>query len=204
MHDLRQYYSKDKNLGFELRSAVTIMLHAAQAMFYLHSTGLIHRDLKSMNIMVAEGMQGKVGDYGESRNIDVNKTMTSTGTALWMAPEVSMALRYDDKADCYSFGIILYEICERDLPFHDKEGVNGVGLAVKVALQHMRPDVDESWDQGLRELMQDCWQHEPKKRPPFSEIVQRLMGISEVISGTQTTRKFFGGADFSNQERGGG
>ena len=194
-HDLRQYYDKRDTFGYDLTTAVTIMLHAAQAMFYLHSTGLIHRDLKSMNIMVAENMQGKVGDYGESRELDVNKTMTSTGTALWMAPEVSMSMRYDNKADCYSFGIILYEICERDLPFHDEEGINGIGLAVKVALKRKRPTVAESWNEGLKDLMQECWKHEPSERPAFSEIVRRLIGITEIISGTGSTTRFFKGTN---------
>ena len=63
-----------------------------------------------MNIMIAKGLRGKVADYGESRVQDNDKTMTSTGTPLWMAPEVSMAERYDAKADSFSFGIILYEV----------------------------------------------------------------------------------------------
>ena len=77
---------------------------------YIHSTGLIHRDLKSMNIMIATGMCGKVADYGESRVQDNSMTMTSTGTPLWMAPEVSKSERYDAKADSFSFGIIIYEV----------------------------------------------------------------------------------------------
>ena len=63
-----------------------------------------------MNIMIAKGMRGKVADYGESRIQDTSQTMTSTGTPLWMAPEVAMSERYDAKADSFSFGIIIYEV----------------------------------------------------------------------------------------------
>ena len=60
-------------------------------MLYIHSADLIHRDLKSMNIMISDKMRGKVADYGETRIEDSSSTMTSTGTALWMAPEVASA-----------------------------------------------------------------------------------------------------------------
>ncbi len=96
-------------------------------MSYLHAfcdpsapnkvTPIIHRDLKSSNVLVTENFVGKVADCGEARRKTSESTMTSTGTMHWMAPEVIKAARYDEKADCYSFGLMLSEIIARKVPY---------------------------------------------------------------------------------------
>ena len=125
-------------------------------MLYIHSADPIHRDLKSRNIMISDTMRGKVADYGDARIEDTSKTMTSTGTALWMAPEVATASRYNTKADVYSFGVILYEITKRDLPYRDREGMNPMGLAVEVG-KGLRPTIEEDWRPSLKALMKDWY-----------------------------------------------
>ena len=135
--DLRHYYKgemEEKMGAYSLTTALEICLDAAKGMVYLHSADLIHRDLKTMNIMISAESRGKIADYGESREIDLDTTMTSTGTALWMAPEVASEERYDSKADSFSFGIILFEVAKRDLPYAERTDVNAIGLAVKVGL----------------------------------------------------------------------
>ena len=157
-------------------------------MSYLHSADIIHRDLKSMNIMVSETLQGKVADYGEARKKSADLTMTSTGTPLWMAPEVSRNERYDSKADMYSFGIILYEVCKRRLPYADMKDLTAVGLAVKVAMQGLRPTIEDDWHPGLQSLMRDCYEADSSARPTFFEAELRLRKVIEELGANPSDR----------------
>ena len=169
---------------YSLLSGLKVCLDAAKGMVYLHSADIIHRDLKSMNIMIADGMRGKVADYGESREETTTATMThSAGTPLWMAPEIACATRYDSQADIFSFGIILYEVIKRDVPYTERTDLNGFNLALEVAIKGLRPTIEEDWHPGLKSLLRDCYEMMPSNRPTFSQLVLRLKGIIESMSG---------------------
>ena len=149
-------------------------------MIYIHSADIIHRDLKSMNIMMTDEMRGKVADYGESREQDTSQTMTSVGTGLWMAPEVGIASRYDSQADVYSFGVVLFEVAKQDLPYRDLGGkMAGFGMAFQVAMKGLRPKIEDGWNEGLKALMKDCYKREPSARPTFAQLADRLAIIVE-------------------------
>ena len=197
VHDCRPTYTRppgttDKFGPYTLLSGLKVCLDAAKGMVYLHSADLIHRDLKSMNIMIGEGMRGKVADYGESREKAVNSTMTSVGTPLWMAPEVSSGKRYDSQADVYSFGIILHEVLKQDLPYSDKPEISGIGLAVSVAMKGLRPTIEEEWHPGLKSLLKDCYEAVPSSRPTFTQVVLRLRSVIDNMS-EQNKEKVAGG-----------
>ena len=176
-----------ENLGrYSLFSALNICLDAAKGMGYIHSTNLIHRDLKSNNIVISKKVRGKVADYGESREKGENLTMTSVGTPLWMAPEVSKGERYDFKADVYSFGVILFEVCKCELPY--KGMGNAVGIAVKVALEGLRPTIEEHWHPCLKVLMEECYDRDSRSRPTFQNLERRLARAIEDL-GTAAGNK---------------
>ena len=89
--DLFQLYKKDTGRSFSFKSGLRIVLGAAKGLAHMHSmpAPVVHRDIKSGSIMIFEeegGMiEGKLGDCGESRRIDLNATMTQTGSPLWAA-----------------------------------------------------------------------------------------------------------------------
>lgn len=140
-------------------------------------------------------MHGKVADYGESREQDSNNTMTSTGTALWMAPEVSLGERYNHRADSFSFAIILYEVMDEQLPFADVKGLSGVGLAVRVAMDGLRPSLEgpggnpdrprDEWDARIKALIKRCWDQKAEHRADFSEIIVELDAVVDSIFGSK-------------------
>ena len=85
-------------------------VHIAKGLAYLHEMEIMHRDLKSPNIMVDKDYTAKIGDFGLSRIQDDSKTMTICGSPLWTAPEMLMSLSYTKKVDLYSFAVILWEL----------------------------------------------------------------------------------------------
>jgi serine/threonine protein kinase len=114
---------------------IQMAIEAARGMSFLHSNNRIHRDLKSLNLLVRETwkfwffslqvltehfqvdetLAVKVADFGESRAAETNMTI-ATGTYNWMAPEVLTSRNYTAKADVFSFGIILWELLMNRLP----------------------------------------------------------------------------------------
>lgn len=91
---------------------IKIALDVARGMDYLHQCNIVHRDLKSANLLLSEHGDVKVADFGLSRMVDgVTATMTAeTGTYRWMAPEVVLHEPYDGKCDVFSFGVVLWEV----------------------------------------------------------------------------------------------
>lgn len=160
----------------------------ACAMDFLHKSKpqIIHRDLKSPNLLLVEAVTSttdvphvKVSDFGLSKMKDEEsgwRDMTvGVGTAHWMAPEVALG-SYDEKADIYSFAMVLFEIICNEIPFEDLE-FSAVFLA---ASRGCRPDlqaVPDRTPKDLVELMQQCWAGEPSERPSFEYISTALATI---------------------------
>jgi len=150
---------------------------AAKGLQYLHSfkPPILHRDLKSGNLLVDESFNVKLSDFGLSRVKAHTYTMTGQrGTFQWMAPEVLASARYSEPADVYSLGIIFWEMCTRDLPYN---GLNPMQAAMGVLNQGLRPTIAAWTPQPLAILMQDCWDTLPEKRPSTATVVQRLQGL---------------------------
>jgi len=156
---------------------IQFALDAAQGMSYLHSSNpvILHRDLKSDNLLVAEDWHIKVGDFGLTRFMSAKKAMTQVGTPMWMAPEIIMGKKYTEKADVYAFGIILWELLTRLEPYEDKEPMQ---IVVQVVNEGLRPLMTREFDQSpLSPLIRDCWSANPDERPSFDIIAERLQGL---------------------------
>lgn len=113
--DLRRLL-QDKSvlLGWKFRAKVA--LGCARAVAYMHSLQLIHRDIKTENILLASDGSPKLCDFGFARVWDKSKMMTMCGTDEFMAPEIIFGMQYDEKVDVYSFGIMLAELITRKAP----------------------------------------------------------------------------------------
>jgi hypothetical protein len=147
---------------------------AARGMAYLHSGDppVLHRDLKSANLLLDEGYKTKVCDFGLSRLKAQARSMTGNcGTVQWMAPEVLANRSYDEKADVYSFGIILWELLTRECPY---EGMAPIACALAVLNRDKRPEIPKWCPPGLHALIKACVKKEPSERPSFPQIILAL------------------------------
>ncbi|CAK5201069.1 unnamed protein product, partial [Aphanomyces euteiches] len=126
--DLRSYLENVKSFSWE--SKVSCALSVAEGLFYLHIQHLIHRDVKSRNILMDSVKGAKLGDFGASKEVIFGDTMTAVvGTLRWMAPEMMLFKPYTSAVDIYSFGVVLSELSTHKLPYANALDAKGRALS---------------------------------------------------------------------------
>ena len=140
-----------------------------EALKYCHSEFILHRDLKPENILLCRGV-AKLADFGWTKGLQ-NYMTGKIGTYQWMAPEVIQGHEYSEKADVYSFGIILWELATRKPPFRE---LNGLQVSQEVVRNDLRPPVPKRCPDPFLKLMQRCWIKESEVRPSFQIIIDEL------------------------------
>ncbi|XP_047049939.1 serine/threonine-protein kinase STY46-like [Lolium rigidum] len=172
------YLHKHKG-AFKLPALVGVAIDVSKGMNYLHQNNIIHRDLKTANLLMDENGMVKVADFGVARVKVQSGVMTAeTGTYRWMAPEVIEHKPYDHKADVFSFGILMWELLTGKIPY---EYLTPLQAAVGVVQKGLRPTIPKNAHAKLAELLQKCWQEDPAQRPDFSEILGTLQKIAEEV-----------------------
>lgn len=154
------------------------LLHgAALGIAHLHQNGVLHRDIKSSNLLVDLDWTVKVGDFGFATAKQDNGTMTRCGTPSWTAPEIMGGTdKASEKSDVYAFGIVMWEVATRQVPYHNKT-MTSVAMDV---MSGERPPVPADCPQAYAQLMQRCWSGKPSKRPGMADI---LMYLNSEVDG---------------------
>ncbi|KAL4645620.1 hypothetical protein ACB092_02G247400 [Castanea dentata] len=164
---------------FKLPSLLKVAIDVSKGMNYLHQNNIIHRDLKTANLLMDENDIVKVADFGVARVQTPSGVMTAeTGTYRWMAPEVIEHKAYDHKADVFSFGIVLWELLTGELPY---SLLTPLQAAVGVVQKGIRPTIPKNTYPRLAELLERCWQQDAAQRPNFSEIIEILQQIADEV-----------------------
>ena len=160
---------KDSKYTFKQR--MQFAKQTAQGMAWLHTMTppMIHRDLKTGNLLVNQHNVVKVSDFGLSLITNPEEEMKSVGTPLWMAPEVLNKEKYDEKCDIYSFGVVVWELLTMETPFKDIKTVEE--LKERVVKKQERPAIPEYSPRTLTKLIEKCWHQDPTERPAFTEII---------------------------------
>eukprot|EP00276_Gloeochaete_wittrockiana_P003792 CAMPEP_0184644750 /NCGR_PEP_ID=MMETSP0308-20130426/1409_1 /TAXON_ID=38269 /ORGANISM="Gloeochaete witrockiana, Strain SAG 46.84" /LENGTH=575 /DNA_ID=CAMNT_0027073443 /DNA_START=147 /DNA_END=1874 /DNA_ORIENTATION=- len=162
------------------QTALSISLDTARGLIYLHSRGILHRDVKSHNILLDENLKAKVSDFGLSRvRREASSLTIGIGSPLWMAPEVWEEKPYDGKADVYSFAVVMWELMTGLVPFSNLRPFR-IGQAVTAGERPPLP-ADSEADPLLNRwsrLIRKCWDGDPQRRPDFSQVITELMEMT--------------------------
>ncbi|XP_027121659.1 serine/threonine/tyrosine-protein kinase HT1-like isoform X3 [Coffea arabica] len=162
-----------------LNLVLKLALDIAHGMEYLHAQGILHRDLKSENLLLDEDMHVKVADFGIScLESQCGSTKGFTGTYRWMAPEMIKEKHHTKKVDIYSFGIVLWELLTALIPF---DNMTPEQAAFAVCQKNERPPLPSTCPLAFRHLINRCWSPNPNNRPHFEEIVSVLERYAESL-----------------------
>ncbi|DBA83679.1 TPA: hypothetical protein ACH3X1_006228 [Trebouxia sp. C0004] len=180
---------------------LTMALDAAKGVLHLHShkPTILHRDLKSPNMLVERHWRVKVTDFNLSRMVQTSSTGSSITSLLannprWLAPEVVADHSYSKAADVYSFGIILWELMTWDMPW---EELNFFQIMLRLQAQdrpeipplHTLPGQPLPGIADYVKLMQACWSQDPSKRPGFEHVIVSIRGLLEGATNKQKLQK---------------
>ena len=135
--------------------------------------GIVHRDLKSPNLLVDKHWVVKVCDFGLSRmkNHTFLSSKSNAGTPEWMAPEVLRNDPSDEKSDVFSYGVIFWELLTQQIPWSHLNPMQVVGV---VGFAGNRLAVPDAVDPRLREICEACWAQDPRARPSFLDVQKKL------------------------------
>ncbi|KAE9036317.1 hypothetical protein PR003_g12611 [Phytophthora rubi] len=169
----------------EPRSKVEIALDTAEALVYLHSFDptIIHRDIKSRNVLLNNEWEAKLSDFGISRETSGESTMTGgMGTTVWIAPEVLQGERYTESADIFSFGIMLSEMDTCGHPYNsnrsEETALTDAKIALLVSTDAIKPTIEDDCPPEIRDLILQCVSFNAGERPTAVALHYQLRSIA--------------------------
>ncbi|XP_028781742.1 serine/threonine-protein kinase STY13 [Neltuma alba] len=179
---LKTFLIKNRRRKLPFKVVIQLALDLARGLSYLHSEKIVHRDVKTENMLLDKKSTVKIADFGVARveASNPNDMTGETGTLGYMAPEVLNGNPYNRKCDVYSFGICLWEIYCCDMPYPD---LSFAEVTAAVVRQNLRPDIPRCCPSSLANVMKRCWDANPDKRPEMDEVVSMLEAIDTSKGG---------------------
>ncbi|XP_047442683.1 megakaryocyte-associated tyrosine-protein kinase isoform X2 [Mugil cephalus] len=159
-------------------------LDVCEGMEYLDSKKLVHRDLAARNILVSDDSVAKVSDFGLTK-VDPKVPDKAKLPIKWTAPEALKKEKFSTKSDVWSYGVLLWEIFSYGRQPYPKMTLSEVKEKVE---EGYRMEAPEDCPPAVYSIMRLCWEHEPRKRPGFPKLREKLereMGKLDSASESQ-------------------
>ena len=209
--------------GWDDTQRMIVAYGVAHALSFIHSLGIIHRDVNPRNVLLDEYLFPKLADFGISKKItgeddDILQLIEKRdkihyedddddegedmfyfkGTVRFSAPEILSNGNYSKKGDVYSYGLLLFEIFNKRLPF----SFCGSDEAIRyeVVKNDKKPPINRKLKLCLKNLIESCWKRDPNDRPSFDVILEKLRS-DEFIDSSIDKERFNGYVEFINNDQ---
>jgi len=189
--DLERYLKNTENV-IDLPIITKISRELAQAINFLHSQKppIVHRDLKSPNILLMKEDDGQIStrlaDFGTAGRAAPILEGRAVDNPLWLPPEVILEKYSTTKSDIYSYAMIVWELFSRSRPFDEykdlQEGGRSYLLEDAIANQNLRPTIPHNCPKEWNELISICWARFPWERPKVQEVIEKINSIPTVTT----------------------
>ncbi|ELP85853.1 protein serine/threonine kinase, putative [Entamoeba invadens IP1] len=182
LQDLMKHKNREK---IEMKLRIKLMLDTLNGIIYLHTNGILHRDIKPDNILVISidfdnNVNAKLTDFGSARNVNLLMTnMTFTkgiGTPVYMAPEMLKRENYKKPADIYSLAITMFE-CFSWSYAYSKDKFKFPWSTAEFVIKGSRLPKPDDMNQNINDIICGCWKNEPSKRSSLENVKYELETI---------------------------
>uniref|UniRef100_A0A453CVN9 Protein kinase domain-containing protein n=1 Tax=Aegilops tauschii subsp. strangulata TaxID=200361 RepID=A0A453CVN9_AEGTS len=203
----QQIQNKSAPLSLTWEDTLRIAEQIAEALAYLHSTSsipIIHRDIKSSNILLDENFVAKISDFGASRSVPFDQTHVTTliqGTIGYLDPEYFQSGQLTERSDVYSFGVVLAELLTRQKPISVGRPEESCNLAMHMVIvvnegrllkeiePHILEEASEEQLYAVAQLSVRCLSMNGQERPIMKEVASVLEELRKSFIKEQTMRK---------------
>jgi serine/threonine protein kinase/formylglycine-generating enzyme required for sulfatase activity len=173
---------------------INYAIQIAEGLRAAHEKGIIHRDIKSSNIMITNEDKVKIMDFGLAKvkgETQLTKVGSTVGTAAYMSPEQARGIEVDQRTDIWSFGVVIYEALTGHLPFS-----NDYDAALMYSILNEQPDLIDKYrsdiSKELKNIVNGCLEKDPQKRfQSFGEIINRFNLFQEASKGSKENLNSF-------------
>ncbi|KAM5129607.1 serine/threonine-protein kinase Nek9 isoform 2-T2 [Mantella aurantiaca] len=164
---------RQKSQLFQEEMVIWYLFQIVSAVSCIHRAGILHRDIKTLNIFLTKANLIKLGDYGLAKQLGSEFSMAETcvGTLYYMSPELCQGVKYSFKSDIWAVGCVLYELLTLTRTF---DATNPLNLCVKIVQGNWGVQLDNSvYSEDVIDIVRSCLEQEPQMRPSADEILER-------------------------------
>lgn len=196
-----------KKRSLTLLQRVSILRDAAAGLGFLHSQGVVHRDVASRNVLIGEHFKAYLSDFGYSRLFDgagdEQTTKSNVGPVRWMAPESLRKRVYSTATDAYSFGMLIFEVLhDGEVPFSSIS--NLIELSHHILHEGLRPAMRPDASPELASVAQRLWSSDPGARPEMDAVYHELEDMFNRLAEKSMDEFYGGDSDSMSGFAGGG
>ncbi|XP_072021831.1 uncharacterized protein [Amphiura filiformis] len=180
---LRSYLNQRHGKRLPLDKLCDLAKQAALPLKYLREMGILHKDVKSPNYLIADGNVLKLTDFGIAKNLkETMSDATQSASYPWMAPELMKDLKLSPTYDIHSYGVVVWELLTLEVPF---QGLEPQVVVMRICGDNERPPIPPDCPRPIADLLRKCWEVDWRKRPSIDEV---LLAISDTLAAAASAK----------------